>query len=340
MEEQNSDRIGLIARTETFPFPALISDGRGNLLHRNRMAKGLLPSPWRLRRFLLQKREEKEIFSAQMDGRYYFVGKIQREDCFLFIFLESFLPFYPAVSHALLKEAVEHMELLCKEEQTQTLPKEGKHLQEGLIARTVKIRRESDAYFRLLNAKSYATGRQAVLDLPSYLEAVKRELAGKRVVLEVEKSEPLGACFSPSSLAFILLSVLQFVFLFQGEERIRAKAKKRGNRVALSLIFPDEEGLFAAFFALTEEEKTQKRPFPAGVGLSPLFSALAVCREERLNVRILFENGQGTMEILLPGAGVLPEAFLGTEKSSLFLAIRQVVRELFPEEMKETNKKQ
>jgi hypothetical protein len=271
-----------------------------------------------MRRYLSRNpvREEK-ITVLSLDGVSYFVGSLKEKEGFLTVFLEHFFPFYKAFSSHLLKESTYLFQILSSSVRlSKTIGEKSGHKVDWIAAKTERYRRESAAYRHLLNIHEHDSGEKLICDLSAFLHTTREKLARLRIFPEVCSEELVGAYFSPISLIFIVLSVLQFVRANDEEAKIRLDTVPGKREVTLNISFDDKRGIFRILSALLEDRE-KPSVFPYAMGYASLFSALFLCRKEKIKVLVTSEGKRAKVSLVLPAVPRLPEAFLGAKDPML-----------------------
>lgn len=304
----------ICAASEDYWFPAVIC--REGKLYRNRFAVGLLPPVWKLRRFWEQHQkalQEDGIIPAELDGIFYYVAAVSppSKQWYLLLFLERIFPFCEAFSRYLLQEEQELHRLLLPSLEPLQREEKTKHLDTKIIARIDRLRSDRSLYCRLLTLKQRDWGEKRLCDLASFVRLASEKLKEVRICTEeLICPKEVGAQFSPSAFLFVFFNLIQFAELISGQERIRLRLEKKGKNAVLSLSFPDRDSVFDLLFRLLQGEEGEEI-FPRALGISPLWCALSVCREETIGIRFQKSEGRGNILLSVPLVKAPTEAFLG-----------------------------
>jgi hypothetical protein len=121
---------------------------------------------------------------------------------------------------------------------------------------------------------------------------------------------------------------MQFISLFDGENCILATARQRGRSVEVLFRFEDRGGLFCLFETLLGEHG-ENGLFPGALALTPLFSALVICRTQGYRFRIFSHEKSGEIRLTLPSAQSIPEAFLSSAKEKEILILLERMKEMY-----------
>ncbi len=298
--------IEMTEHLEAFPFPVVVLDEKEEIFYRNRLAKRLLPPPYRLKKQM--KRDsfpQKRGFSQVcLDDISYFtaVFSFMGRDCVFF--LENFLPFYESLSRVVLEEANSSFWNLLP------FGEEEKHLSasflDGFAARTYRLRQAEKDYLRLLQLRSRSFENIASCSLQGFFRHLSGLLLKRGIKLESRCPAEAAVRIDPSELTFIILNLVHFVFLFEGEDRISVFADKKKDGYRIFLKFADREGFLSAMKALLLGEE----PLPCAMNCIPFLCMASVCNKERFHWSVREDKGEVEISFVLPASDFLPDAFL------------------------------
>ncbi len=321
-------------RLETLPFPVVALSEEGRPVFRNRLAKKLLPPPSRLGRFLewaWEGAKEKVILTATLEGVSYFVGLTRWSEYTVLSFLETLLPLHPVFSRALLERARELFpefdRAAARLLEKRTGGKEEKEHLDRISARIRRLREEEGSYLRLMRLSERSWDEPTSCSLDGFLRVLTGAMQKARVTLFVSCPSSAGVWVSPAVLGFVMVNLLHFIVLFEGEDRIDVSVEAGEKESVIELCFPDREGLFSLYGTLTRTGG--ETVFPQALAFAPLFCAMTVCRECGLSLYLFRREEKGILRLTLPGSFRMPEAFLGARDARDDAAMAQWVREIF-----------
>ncbi len=318
--------------SEEYWFPAVICGE--DKLYRNRFAAGLLPPAWRLRRFCEQNRkalQEDGIIPAELDGIFYYVAAFSppSKNWQILLFLERFFPFCEAFSRYLLREDLDLHRLLLPHREQPNRENGKRNLDTKIIARIDRLRSDRSLYYRLLTLKHRDWGEKRLCDLSSFVRLASKKLEEVRICTEeLICPKDVGVKISPSSFLFVFFNLIQFAELISGQQKIRLRLEKKGKNAVLSLSFPDRDSVFDMLFSLLQGEEGEEI-FPRAMGISPLWCALAVCREENIGIRFQKNRERGRILLSVPLVKAPIEAFLGAADHKIKVLLDQELRRVF-----------
>lgn len=301
---------GFSSLAMSLPYPALVANEEGQVLYRNRLAKKLLPAPHRLRRFLLERAEteKKRFFEASLEGVCYYVGTTQVQNGrYLVCFLESFLPFYEPLSRIILEQMQTFFWDMFPGEDSVHTEGTAKEILDGIAARTFRLRTEEKGYLRLLKMKDRIPGEAVSCSISGFFRHLEQALEKRGIFLSASCPPRAAVKISPDSLSFLILNLVQFVYLFEGEHEIRAAVVQMEEGYRLSFAFSDRNLLFDSLETLFCGKESLDAHLLLAV---PLLCAIRLCSEDGVPWILRGEAGQVTFTFSLPAGDRLPDAFL------------------------------
>lgn len=280
-------------KTESLPFAVILLSGDGRILYRNRMAKGLLPPLSGMKEFISEKREmlsEGGFFFASLNGRRYCVFSSHEETpCRRVFFFEEFARLF----HPVADELLERGEALFRDYEERLLS-DGIAEERGgarasylkrLSLRSRRFREEQRAYLRLVKATRRRKGEKEAWDLGDFFDEFGRVMVGLGFAVESSLPPETVIKFHWDTLSEILLNLLSFAALYEGERTIGIQGEKREDRLILRVLFFDREDLFRRFgnFLQDEEKRAHtKKSLSRFMPFSSLFTAALICEGEGL----------------------------------------------------------
>lgn len=309
--EKMKDMYETMPDPEQYPVPALLIDQNFVLKKRNRRAEKLLPPPWRLRRLLEQMKKEKEERRwrlAILDGVSYLVGLLPGKDFFAVVFAESLFPLQESLLRHFLGEGLDTLENYTHAMEGGSEFRENTELMERVTTRTFRLREEMHAYHWYLSLSKRRWREPCILNLRKFLDGFFIRLKEMRVFATL--SCPKAAVqVSPDVLAALVLNLVQFIAVYEGVFNPSVSAELEGKMLRLSFTFSDEENIFFAMASLFRKDGDFSE-FSAAMGLTPLFSVIALCRMSGIGLEM--HQGEGTARIVMtmPGGGADASFFL------------------------------
>ncbi len=291
---------------DTLPFPALKLDENGEVFYRNRLAKRLLPPPSRLKKQMERSSFPKRgcISQVCLDGILYFTGVFSVGEAEYVFFLENFLPFYENLSRMVLEESNTcFWDLLPGGEEEKSLTP---GFLDGYAARTYRLRQVEKDYLRLLQLRSRRFEHISSCSLQGFFRHLSELLLKRGIRLESECPAEATVRIDPSELTFIVLNLVHFAFLFEGEDRLFAFVKKKGDGYRITLEFADSAGFLSVMKALFLGEV----PDSGAMHCIPFLCMTSACDKERFYWSVQEEKGRIRVSFVLPGSDFLPDAFL------------------------------
>lgn len=303
---------------EHFPFPAVLVDPMFEILERNRLAQKLLLPPWRLRRYLkkFEKGEKKDrFFVSNLEDRCYFVAFLCHPRGYLIAFLENLLYLYQPLTRAILSEGVE---LMGQWQAHEALLLQGfgeekdRALAERIAARTCRIREQMAMVHRLLSLTGRTLSKPLSCNASGLIRLLQSKLKEHRITLDFDGEKGVNCFVSPEALVAVVVNLVQFVLVYEGESRLNLALKPRKDQWVLRLSFREREGLFSDFAALFEMVKNGTE-LPRAIGLAPLFSSMILCRENGLELELFSDGEVGRIDLVLPDGKEQEVQFLGSK---------------------------
>ncbi len=316
------------------PFSAVVLSENGELIFCNRLAKKLLPPPWRCKRFLSQKKREiaqGAIFSAVLEETAYFISSIGfRDGSRAVFFLEKFYPFYESLSRALLESAdelfrEEDWRLLLSEENARSETEKNAYL-DGVIARTRRFRRDRVLYLRLLRSRQWQKQEPVPCEIEGFFRF--REELSRQYGMTVAFSckEDLTAWVAPRSLSYGVLNILQFIFLFSGTGEVSVLCEKEKREVCLRFSYEDRGELFTLYNNLLQGKEAGR-----GILLAPLLCTQAMFPEEQVRLVLRRQGERTEIQLRMPASDAVPCAFFSKKESKEAAELERMYREFFLE---------
>lgn len=324
---------------DLLPYPAVLFSSQGEILHRNRAAQKLLPAPWKLKQYRKKwtgTLEDPDLFSVSLDGVVWFVLKRQSSpEAEMYLFLEEFMPLYEPLMKTILEETAL---VLGKWEDRMSLPlsapAQRKGFDDRLSARTLKLRQNVNLCYRLFSIKeSRATETKTVCDLSSWLDTLCRKIGHIRADVSFVCPEGSAVWVDPKGFLYAFLLTVQFVDLFEGQVPVQVEAKPVRDQIRLRFTFPDRERVLEAVEQLLPEENHTSLPTGCTF-LLPLFAAGIVCRREGFGFHVSSRGEEGVIDLFVPAAEHIPQAFFGAKKKENDAILEQIFRQLFGDEEK------
>ena len=310
-------------------YPVVITNEKGDILARNRLAQKLLPTLSRLKVFL-----QKSVFSkkeiicqARLDGITYFIACLPGEEGKVYVcFLEQFLPLYEPFSRMVLEEMNAFFWELLEEEKRQEKEALFPGFLDAVAARTHRLRQEEKSYLRLLKMKNYAPCERVSCSVPGFFRHLSSALVNRGVRLFLDLPEELAVELSTEAFSLLALNLAQFAYLFEGADQIWIQAKEKRGKAELSFSFEDPNGFGKMLETLlcTEEEK-----IPGALLSTPLFCALCLCRKENISWKFYEEKGRLVFSVSLPLSITLPAAFLAESAAEEVRELLNLEKEWF-----------
>lgn len=293
-------------KLELLPFPALALSEEGEIFYRNRLAKRLLPPPSRLKKQMGRASFPKKGNLAQvsLDGVLYFTGVFPVEKVECVFFLENFLPFYEGLSRLVMEEANTcFWDLLPGGEKEKKI---SPVLIDGFAARTYRLRQVERDYLRLLQLKERRFDNISSCSLQGFFRHLSELLLKRGIHLESTCPAEAAVQIDPSELTFIVLNLVHFAFLFEGESCLFASVDQKGDGCRITVKFADPEGFLSVIKAILLGEV----PDSGVMHCIPFLCVASACDKERFYWSVQEEKGKIAVSFVLPASDFMPEAFL------------------------------
>ena len=236
---------------ENYLFPAVVVREDLSLIARNRLAKKLLPAPWKLRQYLKHMEgggsEERWLLSEWEDVRW-FVGVIRRDDFRLLVFLENLFPLYEPLARRLFEEEDDLLEEMLN---TNRDAASGPELRESLCARvaarTFRLRRQIGLCRSLFSISEKSRRRDVKMDptvccVTRLAAILEQKLKQYRLDLAYVRRENYSAFVSPWALLAVMINLVQFAAVYEGDERVELLLEQRGRTLWMKLSYAGRQG--------------------------------------------------------------------------------------------------
>jgi len=329
MQEEQEKLCGL---AKALMVPAVVVNVQYALCFRNRMAQRLLPPPWKLKRYLTIL--GKELGTAGMTqvkwgDTVYFAETVNVSGCsthFLLLFTETFLPFQEPFSRYLIRENLSCFRQFGTSSEQRSAASGSDALADRIASRLYGQRQHYYAYYRLLTVNQTVEKAPVSFDSVHLLKKISDSLKGARIGFRVNAEKDLRVFATPSSFLFSVLSVVQFLKVFEGQDDVSVTAKEKGGWVELTFSFFDREGLFGAFSSLMEWEEDR---FPETMGMIPLLFAMSVAKKEGMKFRVTVRENLGEVVVKIPLSKEPSALFLGSRRELETVLVEETVRKIF-----------
>ncbi len=252
----------------------------------------------------------------------YFVGVFPRKGYRVAVFLENFLPFYEHLSRLILDEMnTLFWDLLPDGEGKNPSPA----FLDSFAARTYRLRREQRGYLRLLQLKEQKFSNPSSCSLEGFFRYLSEAL-GKRG-LSVESVCPEGAAvkIDSAALSFLILNLVHFAYLIEGENKIRIVSSKKKDGYMISLRFFDKEGFLDVMQSLLMGDKTSFRALLS----VPFLCVARLCGGENFPWSAEVLEKEVKIEFLLPASDTLPDSFLSDATAKEVKELLKAEKEYF-----------
>jgi hypothetical protein len=293
-------------RLDLLPFPALALDEGGEIFYRNRLAKRLLPPLSKLKKQMGKSSFPRKgsISQVSLDNILYFAGMFSVEGADCVFFLENFLPFHEGLSRLVLEESNScFWDLLPNgEDERKCSPME----LDGVAARTHRLRCAERDYLRLLQLKDKEFKNVSSCSLQGFFKHLANLLVKRGIRLENDCPAEASVSIDPSELIFIVLNLVHFAYLFEGEDRLFISVEKQGDCYRIAADFSDPGGFLSVIRALLLGEV----PATGAIHCIPFLCLTRVCDKERFSWSVREKEGKIAVSFLLPASDFMPDTFL------------------------------
>lgn len=312
---------------DAMPYPAVTLPEKGKRFYRNRLARRLLPPSGKLREILSAHTFENEDFlqEIRLDSIAYLLVVLPMADGVrVLCFFEHFLPLQEALSRALVRNMKEFFWALLDKENE---PCAGQVVYlDRIAARVCAMRAQGDNYLRLLDASELSRGETAkTCSIDGFFAHMKRalDICG----IQTELSFPRGATVlsEGSVLSFLVLNLVHFVRLFEGERRIRLSVSEEGEYLRFSVSFPDGGAVAASFENLICNREGDEKLLHT----LPLLCILRVCLENGIPWSVGQDGDMLSVSFLLAKGEEKPVLFLSDATAEEIAQLLQMIKNFF-----------
>lgn len=308
---------------DALPYPAVVmTEGKGRLL-RNRLARCLLPSSSRLNGVLSEFGDE-FMRELSLDGVSYLVVAFSEENERIFCFFEHFLPFQEVLSRAVVGKMQDFLWSLLNEEERPCL--ETSLFHEQISARVCSLRRHGDNYLRLLNTASILGKEEAsTCSLNGFFHCLQTALLACGVGVSFEVREEATVYTESGVLSFLVLNLVHFARLFEGEENVCLDVSEETDGFRFSVTVSDEGSVADSFEKLIRYGKDGD----ALLNTLPLLCILRVCMEKGIPWTVKQHNGKISFSLLLAKGEKKPVLFFSDATAAEVARFLQMVQSFF-----------
>ncbi len=313
----------LIRCIDTVYYPVLLCDENRRILHRNRLARALFPE-LALLKGLLAKKKEGLLWEGSVSGHTYYISEKKWPEGFVTVcFFENFLPFYEPFSRRIMEQVHELFWQHASRLAEGRLPAKQNA---ALSARLVRMHMEEQNYLKLLQLKDYLTPESRSCSLSGFFHHLSVALEGQGIAVKCTCDDDACALAPPSSLSFLILSLVQFSYLMEGARGISVTVRRRRTRYQLTLSVATGEETLALLEELIHGTAV---PSPKILSLIPLFCTLMICRKDGIPWQFFVKGENACFAFSLKASVSAPEAFLGRRDSLEVADLLNRVRESF-----------
>ncbi|MBQ3075625.1 MAG: hypothetical protein IJC26_06110 [Clostridia bacterium] len=313
---------------ESLPYPAVALLPTKKGIHRNRLAKRLLPSLTQLKESLFACEQWDEEFLREIrleDISYLVVALPETDGVRLLCFFENFLPLHEAFSRLIVGKMKDFFWTLLNEEEPFRNPGNFIH-PDQVAARACSLRMHGDDYLRLLSVSEMRFSEEAKsCCLEGFFGHLQRalELRGIRIGCRFpEKSTVLS---TGELLSFLVLNLVHFFRLFAGDQQIFLTATEEATGVRFSIEFTDEGDIASSLESLIRFGKGEEKSLLA----LPMFCVLRVCLEQGISWSVRQEGDVFSISFLLAKGDELPVLFLSDPAATEGSVLVQMTKWIF-----------
>lgn len=314
-------------RLEALPYPAVILPIKGKRLYRNRLARRLLPPAARLRELLTASRLESDdvLKEMRLDSVAYLLISLALEDGdTAFFFFEHFLPLQEALSRALVLRMKDFLWALLEKEH-EAHSQNAVYLDQ-IAARACALRSHGDDYLRLLDASDLLFAEEAQsCSLDGFFGHLKRALDVRGI--QTSFSFPKGSTVLSEGavLSYLVLNLVHFVRLFEGERRVKVSVQSRANGLRFSVNFPDDGAVVSSLEELICRGGVHEKL----LHILPMLCILRVCMAKGIPWSVSRKGNRLSFSFILAKGIEKPVLFLSDAAAEEIARLLQMIKTFF-----------
>ncbi len=311
---------------DALPYPAVILQKESGNLRCNRMARRLLPPAVRLRGILAELFDGNEDLLQEIrleSVSYLLVGFSVTEGERLFCFFEHLLPLQEAISRVLVQKMRDFFWLLANRE---TEPKGNNTAYlDQIAARVCALRSRSDEYLRLLDVPDGFCEESKSCCLDGFFTYLQRALDIQGIHASFSVPKGVTVVSQGTILSYLVLNLLYFVHLYEGEHRIKLLVLKENTHVRFSVSFRDEMSIMSSLESLIYSGDGDENV----LRILPMLCILRVCLENQIPWTLQRNGASATLSFLLPKGEEKPVLFLSDAVSAETAKLMEMVKIFF-----------
>ncbi|MBE6712428.1 MAG: hypothetical protein E7580_02775 [Ruminococcaceae bacterium] len=311
---------------ERLPYPVLALAKNGKILHRNRLAKGLLPSLSKLREILPSNSFDGDFLQEmRLDGIAYLVVRLaERDGGCLLCFFEHFLPLQEGLSRAILGKMQDFFWTLFEKEGMESFGKNGAYLDQ-IAARACSLRRSGDDYLRLLSNRDSFCEEKKICSLSGFFNYLQRALDAMGIRASFRFPEHVNVLSEGEVLSYLVLNLIHFARLYEGESFVFLDVTEEGDHLRFSVEFSDGGGVASSLETLIRCGKEDEKLLCT----LPMLCVLRICLDKGIPWTAERRDEKIRFSFLLSKGKEAPVLFLSDATAAEVAKLLQMVKNIF-----------
>ncbi len=309
---------------DALPYPAVAVPAGQGRPHCNRLARRLLP-PLPILGDVFDCPSVDFLREVKLDGITYLVVTFSTENGdSVYCFFEHFLPFQEVLSRAIVSKMQDFFwTILNKEEHSDS---ENVHLLDQIAARACSLRMQGEDYLRLLNVNQIL-GKESpqTCCLGGFFGHLQRALEVRGIRVSFRFQEDLTVLSEGGVLSFLVLNLVHFVRLFEGERNICVVVTEEETVIRFSVEFPDDGAIASSIEEMIRYSKGSEKLLYT----LPLLCILRVCLEKGIPWSLQQREEMFSFSFLLEKGEEIPVLFLSDATKSEVSRLLQMVKLFF-----------
>ena len=314
-------------RLEALPYPAVVLPMKGKRLYRNRLARRLLPPSARIRELLTASRIENDdvLKEIRLDSVAYLLVSFALEDGdTAFFFFEHFLPLQEALSRALVLSMKDFLWVLLEKE-NEAHSQNAVYLDQ-IAARACALRSHSDDYLRLSDASELLFEEKAQsCSLDGFFGHLKRALDVRGIPTSFSFPKGSTVLSEGAVLSYLVLNLVHFARLFEGERRVKISVQSRANDLCFSVNFSDDGAVVSSLEELICRGGVHEKL----LHILPMLCILRICMEKGIPWSVSRKGNRLFFSFVLAKGIEKPVLFLSDAAAEEIAQLLQMIKTFF-----------